>query len=789
MKRFILFFIAVLTSWMSFAQINGALIGVISQQGGSTPPSTLVDQYYTFDGTSTAEFIVDDTTIFNGISGPITFAVRMGIEGVDTQRGIIGELTDANDIKWEIDADDNRMDVALTQGAVTSAMTNVSWGSPDKSVSWRFFTYDGTNIGVYEQGTYLLKSQVDSDFVGWTADQVFTIGSAVASNNHMNGSIWDVQVYNRGLSVAEMEQIATDRTNTPSGLIANWADNKTETTWTDEVAGYTAQSQGAGIGFGVPASFKWDQTGGIARGDEFDLNESNVQDISWAKDGSVFWTIGATNDNIKEWTTDEPYRILGSTNTATFSVATWENVPTGLWWHPSGDYYFITGLQGDDINRFDVSTSWDILTSTHTAVSPAEGGGWYGLEFEPDGLHVWCAYSSGGWFLNRYTLTTAWDVTTLDNGQERSASFGTDKISNFGWNEDGFQLWGAIENTGMMYTWTSENQYDFTNKTLVSSNQTVYLSNLRAGEMIPGRKGLFYLGGSGSNVEMKEYWNINEIVTQDPLNENGDFASDTYWSKNTGWSISGGTAKYDGTGGTSNLYKSNLQTIIDADYLVQANVIDNNGSGTNQINIGNGVNVEIQHLPVSVPTTWSFVSTSTGVGTFQIYGRSGEVFELDDFNASHITDVNTEFPTGDATSPGSEEGSSITEWLYRTVDLAITLETTDVADGVNAISIENTSGAVSCRAEHDFALEDGETYNITIWAKKVSGAESTFTAWLGFDNFTPKPINTTAWKEYKWEGLVANGISQTLRAYPSGNSGSAVLGDEIIIDRVIIEKQ
>ena len=35
MKRFILFFIAVLTSWMSFAQINGALIGVISQSGGS----------------------------------------------------------------------------------------------------------------------------------------------------------------------------------------------------------------------------------------------------------------------------------------------------------------------------------------------------------------------------------------------------------------------------------------------------------------------------------------------------------------------------------------------------------------------------------------------------------------------------------------------------------------------------------------------------------------------------------------------------------------------------------
>ena len=37
---------------------------------------------------------------------------------------------------------------------------------------------------------------------------------------------------------------------------------------------------------------------------------------------------------------------------------------------------------------------------------------------------------------------------------------------------------------------------------------------------------------------------------------NGDFATDTDWTKGTGWTISGGTANCDGTNGNSYLFIS-----------------------------------------------------------------------------------------------------------------------------------------------------------------------------------------------------------------------------------------
>jgi len=376
----------------------------------------------------------------------------------------------------------------------------------------------------------------------------------------------------------------------------------------------------------------FDISGGIARGYELDLNESNAQDIFWLPDGSMFWTIGATNDNIKEWTPTTNYRIEGATNTGTFSVSTYEVVPTGLWWHPDGDFFFICGLAGDNITRYDVSTTWDVTTATYVEESSAFNNGPYGLEFEPDGLGVWCAVDfSSFWRLRRYALSTAWDVTTLSTSGTSELQTEPIKPSNFGWNTDATQLWIGSENDGMLYTYDMD-AYELSTAVETASQQTVYTANFRAAEMIQGRNDIFYVGGAGSNVEMKEYTFLNGVSLGATLTTNGDFATDTYWSKGSGWTISGGTASYDGTGGTSNLSKSSFVTTLDTEYIISVKVVANSGTGANDLDLGS-LDVQRIHLPVD---TWYYRGKSNGTGTLQIYGRASETFEIDDFNVYEI---------------------------------------------------------------------------------------------------------------------------------------------------------
>jgi len=125
--------------------------------------------------------------------------------------------------------------------------------------------------------------------------------------------------------------------------------------------------------------------------------------------------------------------------------------------------------------------------------------------------------------------------------------------------------------------------------------------------------------------------NYAEIVGSEEIT-NGDFATDTDWAKSSGWTISGGKATYDGTGGTSSI-SQNQQIELGKTYRVTIDVISNQGGGANTIFIGND-QANSSHLAVG---THTFLGTSTSGDGFNIYGRSGEVFEIDNVSLKEVT--------------------------------------------------------------------------------------------------------------------------------------------------------
>lgn len=123
-------------------------------------------------------------------------------------------------------------------------------------------------------------------------------------------------------------------------------------------------------------------------------------------------------------------------------------------------------------------------------------------------------------------------------------------------------------------------------------------------------------------------WSGAELVV------NGGFDADTDWGKGAGWSISGGTASYDGTGGTSSIGQS-IGVQDGLVYRVTLNVIANTGTGTNPIDIG-----ATRYNNLHLNTGFHTFTDAQGVGTsILLFGRASEPYEIDNISVKRILEV------------------------------------------------------------------------------------------------------------------------------------------------------
>jgi len=134
-----------------------------------------------------------------------------------------------------------------------------------------------------------------------------------------------------------------------------------------------------------------------------------------------------------------------------------------------------------------------------------------------------------------------------------------------------------------------------------------------------------------------------KTYTGDELVTNGTFDTDSDWAKGTGWTIANGIATYDGTAGTSAITQADVIE-VGKTYKVTIEVISNEGTGVNTIFLG-GTVLNGSHLSVGTHTFYG--ATSNTNVSLNIYGRSGEVFQIDNVS---IVDVSSDFDFDRASS-------------------------------------------------------------------------------------------------------------------------------------------
>ena len=116
---------------------------------------------------------------------------------------------------------------------------------------------------------------------------------------------------------------------------------------------------------------------------------------------------GASASGVTGWD------ISTATYVQNFSVLAQESTPTGLFFKPDGTGMYVIGSRDDYLNQYSLSTAWDISTAVYVQrfyvrnqASTATG-----LFFKPDGTSVYVIGSKDD-AMHQYSLSTAWDIST-----------------------------------------------------------------------------------------------------------------------------------------------------------------------------------------------------------------------------------------------------------------------------------------------------------------------------------------------------------------------------------------
>ena len=143
-------------------------------------------------------------------------------------------------------------------------------------------------------------------------------------------------------------------------------------------------------------------------------------------------TVAATEPAVASWTIDDISTDVTGYDSKLLYVGGQEGSPHGIHFSNDGSEFFVIGSTADDLVQYTCSTPWDISTATHTrSVDLILGTAWsndvsnpYGFEWKPDGTKVYiCAVANN--YLLEGSLSTPWDISTLTATTGSTVDLGT----------------------------------------------------------------------------------------------------------------------------------------------------------------------------------------------------------------------------------------------------------------------------------------------------------------------------------------------------------------------------
>jgi len=172
------------------------------------------------------------------------------------------------------------------------------------------------------------------------------------------------------------------------------------------------------------------------------------------------------------------YYLAGASyDSKSFSVSSQETSPKGVFFKSDGTKMYVTGQSSDYTYQYSLSTAWDVSTASYDSVSLANPAtSVTDIFFKPDGTELYFAESTNQTNIYRYTLSTAWDLSTATSTNNNTSSF-TQLANNqmIFFRSDGIKLYlGENKNaTTDLYEYDLSTAWDITTSSVSYSGNTL----------------------------------------------------------------------------------------------------------------------------------------------------------------------------------------------------------------------------------------------------------------------------------------------------------------------------
>ena len=214
--------------------------------------------------------------------------------------------------------------------------------------------------------------------------------------------------------------------------------------------------------------------------DAFSVNsqETLAQGLAFNNDGTKMFVTGVTGDDVNEYALTTGFDVSTASWTALVSVSAQDAKPKAMAFNTDGTKMFILGESGDDVNEYTLSTGFDVTSTVTfidsfsvTSTDSGEEDKPTGLTFNNDGTKMFVC----GWRRDdvaEFTLTTGFDVSTASFVDSFSVSAQDGDTRDVKFNTDGtvmFVVGRGGSGKSSVYRYTLTTGFDVSTATFEDS--------------------------------------------------------------------------------------------------------------------------------------------------------------------------------------------------------------------------------------------------------------------------------------------------------------------------------
>ena len=219
--------------------------------------------------------------------------------------------------------------------------------------------------------------------------------------------------------------------------------------------------------------------------------ETSVEDARFSSDGTKMYVVGITNDTVYQYSLSTAFDVSSASyDSVSFAINGQESAPRALAFSSDGTKMYISGNSGDDINEYDLSTAWDLSTASYSQVfslatyqqTPLN------IEFSSDGTKLFIygnsadgshpEATSGNRIIDRWDLSTAWDVSTMTYHSYLDDPIGANAFG-MTFNNDGTTLYVSTTTVVNVFDMSVNNNSNFVDRSTNAHSPTVTGTGMR----------------------------------------------------------------------------------------------------------------------------------------------------------------------------------------------------------------------------------------------------------------------------------------------------------------------